>query len=96
MNGTDFNVPRPAREEQALREVGRTEVSRPVAGALAALFLLTAFGVLAAEQIGVARAPSADLWPGWGELRGRLAAALREDGLPGANRALLAEVAAFE
>ena len=31
----------PEREVQALREVGVTRVSRPVAGALAALFLLT-------------------------------------------------------
>jgi alginate O-acetyltransferase complex protein AlgJ len=89
-------IPRPAREEQALREVGRTAVSRPVAAALGVLLLVTAFGVLAAEQLGVALRPEADLWPGWEELRGRLARALRDDGLLGANRALLAEIAGFE
>lgn len=96
MNGPEHTVPRPAREEQALREVGRTAVSRPVAAVLAVLFLATAFGVLAAEQIGVALRPEADLWPGWGGFRGRLAEAVREDGLLGANRVLLAEVAGFE
>lgn len=96
MNGSEQSVPRPAREEQALREAGRTAVSRPVAAALAALVLATAFGVLAAEQVGVALSPEADLWPGWGSLRGRLAEALREDGLLAANRVLLAEVASFE
>jgi alginate O-acetyltransferase complex protein AlgJ len=96
MNGIETHVPRPAREEQALREVGRTAVSRPVAAALSVLFLATAFGVLAAEQIGVALRPEADLWPGWGAFRGQLAEAVRDDGLLGANRVLLAEVAAFE
>lgn len=96
MNGFEQSIPRPAREEQALREVGRTDVSRPVAGTLAALFLATAFGVLAAEQIGVALAQEADLWPGWGSLRGRFVQALRESGPLGANRVLLAEVSAFE
>lgn len=96
MSGASQTILRPAREEQALREVGRTAVSRPAGAALGVLFLVTAFAVLAAEQVGMARAPEADLWPGWGGLRGRLIEVLREDGLPGVNRVLLAEIAGFE
>jgi len=96
MSGTVAAPPRPAREEQALREVGRTEVSRPVAVALAALTLASAFGVLAAEQAGFARTGGAELWPARAELGARVAQGFEEGGLPGVNRALLAEIAAFE
>lgn len=96
MSEASLQAARPAREEQALREVGRTAVSRPVAGLLGVLVLATAFGVLAAEQVAVARAPGADLWPAWDGLWSGLAAGFREGGLPAANRVLLAETAAFE
>lgn len=80
-----------SREEQARREVGHTAVSRPVALALAALFLVTVAGVLVAEQATVG-----GLWPSWSELRDRVSGGLRESGVAGANRALLAEIDDFE
>lgn len=89
-------LPRPAREEQALREVGRTEMSGRVARLLAAGFLATAFGVLAAEQVGVALSEERRLWPAWGELGSGLVEAAREEGLSGVNRVLLREIAGFE
>lgn len=94
MNGTATAPARPAREEQALREVGRTEVSRPVAAALAALTLITAFGVLAVEQAGLAREGGGELWPA--ALASEVARGFEEGRLLGVNRALLAEIAAFE
>ncbi|HUP42803.1 MAG TPA: hypothetical protein VM599_06285, partial [Thermoanaerobaculia bacterium] len=96
MSGTVATLPRPAREEQALREVGRTEVSRAVALVLAALVPATAFGVLAAEQAGFAREGGGDLWASPAELGARMAAGFEEGGLIGVNRALRAEIAAFE
>jgi alginate O-acetyltransferase complex protein AlgJ len=95
MNAT-VSAPRPAREEQALREVGRTAVSRPVAAGLAALVLATSFGVLAAERGGIARAGGAGLWPAPAELGRRLAAGFDAEGFVGGNRALLAEIAGVE
>ncbi|HUF78316.1 MAG TPA: hypothetical protein VMR44_05310, partial [Thermoanaerobaculia bacterium] len=89
-------IPRPAREEQALREVGQTAVSRPVAAGLAALVLATSFGVLAAERGGIARAGGAGLWPAPAELGRRLAAGFETEGFGGVNRALLAEIAGIE
>lgn len=89
-------VPRPAREEQALREVGRTEVRRPVAWLLVVAFLGTAFGVLAAEQLGVALSVERRVWPAWEGLGGSLADAARTEGLAGVNRVFLREIAGFE
>ena len=86
----------PERELQALREVGRTDVARPVALALAALFLLT---LLAAPLMRpFAGAPEGPLAPFAG-LAGRLrqpGEAPAETGLPAANRRLIAALRAFE
>ncbi|MFP3939196.1 MAG: alginate O-acetyltransferase AlgX-related protein [Thermoanaerobaculia bacterium] len=89
-------ISRPAREEQALREVGRTEVRRAVAWGLVLGFLVTAVGVLGAEQVGVALSAERRVWPAWGELGTRFVRAARDEGLAGANRVLLRESAAFE
>lgn len=51
------DLPRPAREEEALREVGRTAISRPVAWALPGLFAVIVAGVLAVD---LARGLAAD------------------------------------
>lgn len=90
----------PAREEQALREVGRTEISRPVVWLLVVLFLATVGGVLAVERIAEARAGRADagggIWPAWREVGVRVAERWRGEGALAANRVVLAEIAAFE
>ena len=86
----------PERELQALREVGRTEISRPVAALLAALFLATLVVV-----------PLARPWSGaeegalapFTELAAGLAAPAQEGPGPrlfAANRRLIAALRAFE
>ena len=98
----------PEREAQALREVGRTEISRPAAALLAVLFLATLVAVPAIRPW--SGSGEATLAP-FGELASRLrqpAEVLREPGPPAedgapegrgllpANRRLIAALRAFE
>ena len=93
-NGADPMTERlPARELQALREVGRTRVSRPVAALLAVLFLATLVAVpLARPWSG---AGSAALAP-FSELTSQSAVAAHELRLLAANRRLIATMRRFE
>ncbi len=83
------------REAQALREVGRTTVSRRLAGLLVGVFLLTVGGVTVVEQVEIGRS-GGGLWPDLGGLGGRFERALLDAGPLAANRVLLAAIDAFE
>lgn len=83
---------RPEREEQALREAGRTDVSRTVSGMLVALFLATVVLVPLLEPI---LSDSSDLVEVALGVPPTVRAA-RQDGLLAANRALLAGMKRFE
>jgi hypothetical protein len=84
----------PERELQALREVGRTEVGRPAAILLAALFLVTVATVpLLRPWSGAESAPLAP----FGELASRLAAPeSARSGLLAGNRRLISALRGFE
>ncbi len=84
-----------SREAQAAREVGLTQVSRGVARALSATFLLVILVVPSIEIVREARAPRSH----WSELVGapaRAALVSRASGVLAANRHLLADMNRFE
>ncbi len=102
-------IPIPLREQQALREVGRTDVSRPVAAGLVAVLLAAVFGAsalqLACEArgclgLGQERGPLEALrepFAPFRELsRARLGETFAAGGLLAANRELLRAMNRFE
>ncbi len=87
-------IPRPEREEQAIREVGSTGIGAVAARVLAVLFLVTIAGVPVVE---LARAGGRPAW--WGRLASGFAGPEGEGaptGLFAANRRLLAAIDAAE
>jgi alginate O-acetyltransferase complex protein AlgJ len=85
-----------SREEQAAREVGRTEVSRGVAALLTAAFLLLLLGVSSAEILRDAASESTSPWSDLAAGPGQAWQAATGAGLMAGNRQLLASMTAFE
>ena len=97
----------PPREQQALREVGRTAISAPVSWALVLLFLLTIASVGLLEPVvedshhgDAAEEPAGDQSPGlWREFAAGVSAsfrAIRSEGLITANHQLQLTMDEFE
>jgi alginate O-acetyltransferase complex protein AlgJ len=97
----------PPREQQALREVGRTAISAPVSWALVLLFLMTIASVGLLEPVvedshhgGAAEEPAGDQSPGlWREFAAGVSAsfrAIRSEGLITANHQLQLTMDEFE
>lgn len=92
-------IPRPQREEQALREVGRTDVRPAVARLTAGLLLATLAALPVARALGLGVEPAEGRWRPFERLGAAAVAAWtasREGGLLAGNRRLLAGLYAFE
>ncbi|MEZ5333468.1 MAG: hypothetical protein R2991_15860 [Thermoanaerobaculia bacterium] len=96
---TSVSIPRPQREEQALREVGRTDVRPAVARLTGGLLLATLVLLPLARALGLGVEPAEGRWRPFEGLRTAVAAAraeTREEGPLAGNRRLLAGLHAFE
>jgi len=92
-------IPRPPREEQALREVGRTEVSRTTALSIGLLLLASVASIPVLRAVGVGLAAPEERWAPFVGLRGALAEAREiagEEGALAANRRVLRGLHDFE
>lgn len=92
-------IPRPPREEQALREVGRTELSRTTALATGVLLLATLVAMPVLRSLGLGVAAPEERWAPFTDLAAAVAEARRtvgEQGALAANRRLLAGLHDFE
>ena len=92
-------IPRPPREEQALREVGRTEVSRATALSTGLLLLASVAAIPALRALAVGLAAPHERWAPFAGLGGALVEAREiaaEEGALAANRRVLRGLHDFE
>jgi alginate O-acetyltransferase complex protein AlgJ len=92
-------IPRPPREEQALREVGRTEVSRTIALSTGLLLLASVAAIPFLRAVGVGLAAPEERWAPFAGLGAALAEAREiapEEGALAANRRVLRGLHDFE